>query len=390
MAELLTPRPSSGFILWFTGLSGAGKSTLSNALRDELEGLLPIEILDGDEVRTYLSKGLGFSKEDRDTNVRRIGFVARALARNGTPVITAAISPYKEIRAEVRELAQKDGVPFIEVYVRASLEALTARDVKGLYRKALSGEVQHFTGVSDPYEPPDHPELTVQTDRDPVETSVRQIVDLLRARGLIPRRLGPHPSLAGPQLYPVFLRLQGRRVVIVGGGTVAAGKLPALLTAGARVTVVAPDVRPEIAEADVQVLRRKFTPADLDGASYVVAASLPEVNQQVAAAAEERHLFLNAVDDATAASAFLGGVLRRDGVTVAISTDGAAPALAGLLREAIDSLLPHDLVNWLATARELRAQWKAEGIPMSARRPRLLAALNALYERKGRDSGAGS
>jgi sulfate adenylyltransferase len=182
----VAPGSSAGFILWFTGLSGAGKSTLANAVRRELEALRPVEILDGDEVRTYLSKGLGFSKEDRDTNVRRIGFVARVLARNGTPVITAAISPYRDIRAEVRELTQKEGVPFIEVYVRASIEALAARDVKGLYRKALAGEVKNFTGVSDPYEPPDNPELTVYTDRDPVQTSLQQIIDLLRARGLIP------------------------------------------------------------------------------------------------------------------------------------------------------------------------------------------------------------
>jgi adenylylsulfate kinase len=179
-------RQGGGFILWFTGLSGAGKSTLANAVQRELAEFRSIEILDGDEVRTYLSKGLGFSKEDRDTNVRRIGFVARLVARNGTPVITAAISPYKEVREEVRALAGKDGVAFIEVYVRASLEALTARDVKGLYKKALAGEVQHFTGVSDPYEPPENPDLTVYTDRDPVRVSLQQVLDLLRARGLVP------------------------------------------------------------------------------------------------------------------------------------------------------------------------------------------------------------
>jgi len=180
-----TGRPP-GFILWLTGLSGAGKSTLASALQRELANLRRVEILDGDEVRTYLSKGLGFSKEDRDTNVRRIGFVARLLARNGTPVITAAISPYREIRGEVRGLAAQDGVAFIEVFAHASLEALTARDVKGLYKKALAGEVPHFTGVSDPYEAPENPEVTVHTDRDPIATSVAQIVDVLRARGLIP------------------------------------------------------------------------------------------------------------------------------------------------------------------------------------------------------------
>lgn len=191
MSELVppqsgVPKPPPGFILWLTGLSGAGKSTLANALRDEISQLRAIEILDGDEVRTYLSKGLSFSKEDRDTNVRRIGFVARLLARNGTPVITAAISPYKDVRDEVRALAAQDGVPFIEVYVRASIEALTARDVKGLYKKALAGEVKHFTGISDPYEPPDNAELVVHTDRDAVTTSLGQILEVLRSRRLLP------------------------------------------------------------------------------------------------------------------------------------------------------------------------------------------------------------
>jgi adenylylsulfate kinase len=186
MAEPITSSlRKQGFILWFTGLSGAGKSTLSAAVQKELSHV-QLEILDGDEVRTYLSKGLGFSNEDRDTNVRRIGFVARILARNGTSVITAAISPYRDIRAEVRDLAAKEGTAFIEVFVKASIEALTARDVKGLYKKALAGEVKHFTGISDPYEAPETPELTVFTDRDPIATSVAQILDLLRSRGLIP------------------------------------------------------------------------------------------------------------------------------------------------------------------------------------------------------------
>src|SRR5512138_1033083 len=142
-----------GFILWFTGISGAGKSTLAEGLvRSFRERGYRVELLDGDEVRTNLSKGLGFSKEDRDTNVRRIGYVARLLARQGVLVITAAISPYREVRDEVRRLAGEDGTPFVEVYADASLEALTRRDVKGLYAKALRGEIAHFTGVSDPYE----------------------------------------------------------------------------------------------------------------------------------------------------------------------------------------------------------------------------------------------
>jgi sulfate adenylyltransferase len=180
------PKPAApGFIVWFTGLSGAGKSTLAQALRSELEAERKVEILDGDEVRTYLSKGLGFSKEDRDTNIRRIGYVARLLARNGTIAIGAAISPYAEIRDEVRKLAEQDGVPFLEVYAQASIESLTARDVKGLYKKALAGEIQHFTGVSDPYEPPTAAEVVVHTDKEPVAESLGRILGALEERGLL-------------------------------------------------------------------------------------------------------------------------------------------------------------------------------------------------------------
>ena len=180
------PRPSGrGFIVWFTGLSGAGKSTLAQALKARLEDERSLEILDGDEVRNYLSKGLGFSKEDRDTNIRRIGYVARLLARNGTGVITAAISPYRDVRDEVRRLAQEDGIPFVEVFASASIEALTARDVKGLYKKAIAGEIAHFTGVSDPYEPPLTPEVTAFSDRETVATSLGRILRLLEERGLV-------------------------------------------------------------------------------------------------------------------------------------------------------------------------------------------------------------
>jgi len=178
-------RASAGFIVWFTGLSGAGKSTLAQALSRELGDERKVEILDGDEVRTYLSKGLGFSKEDRDTNIRRIGYVARLLARNGTVAIGAAISPYAEIRDEVRRLAEQDGVPFVEVYAEASLESLTARDVKGLYKKAIAGEIQHFTGVSDPYEPPTAAEVVVKTDKEPVAESLGRILVALEERGLL-------------------------------------------------------------------------------------------------------------------------------------------------------------------------------------------------------------
>ena len=177
-----------GYIVWFTGLSGAGKSTLSRAIAPDLRAERPVEILDGDEVRTYLSRGLGFSRDDRDTNVRRIGFVARLLARNGVAVITAAISPYAETRAEVRRLAEADRVPFVEVYVSAALAALADRDPKGLYQRALAGEIPHFTGVSDPYEPPAAPEVTVRSDAEPVEASAAAILSHLRRRGLVPAR----------------------------------------------------------------------------------------------------------------------------------------------------------------------------------------------------------
>jgi sulfate adenylyltransferase len=178
-------RAPLGFVVWFTGLSGAGKSTLAEALRKELSAERRVEILDGDEVRSYLSKGLGYSREDRDTNIRRIGYVARLLARNGVVAIGAAISPYAATRDEVRRLAEADGVPFVEVHAEASIESLRARDVKGLYAKALRGEIAHFTGVSDPYEPPRAPELVVHTDRESVDASLARIFGALEERGLL-------------------------------------------------------------------------------------------------------------------------------------------------------------------------------------------------------------
>ncbi len=175
-----------GFVLWFTGLSGAGKSTLADALVLEFRQRgYKVELLDGDEVRTNLSKGLGFSKEDRDTNIRRIGYVARLLARNGAIAITAAISPYTAIRDENRAATLADGAGFIEVYAEASLDALVARDVKGLYKKALAGEIAYFTGVSDPYEAPENPEIRCKTDTDTPEQSVAQILAYLTANGWI-------------------------------------------------------------------------------------------------------------------------------------------------------------------------------------------------------------
>jgi adenylylsulfate kinase len=173
-----------GFCLWFTGLSGSGKTTITNILVKELRRRgSKLEVLDGDIVRQNLSKGLGFSKEDRDTNIRRVAFVADLLSRNGVPVITAAISPYREIRDEAR--AKMDS-RFIEAYVKASVEECEKRDVKGLYAKARAGEIKEFTGVSDPYEPPKDPELEVDTESQTPEQSAQQILGYLEGRGLIP------------------------------------------------------------------------------------------------------------------------------------------------------------------------------------------------------------
>ncbi len=161
-----------GFALWFTGMSGAGKSTVSERVYTTLrEAGAKVEMLDGDVVRTNLSKGLGFSKEDRDTNIRRIGFVARLLSRTGVIAIVAAISPYRAVREEVRGTIEN----FIEVYVHCPIEVLAERDVKGLYKQALSGEIANFTGVSDPYEPPLAPEVTIDSSRETVDESVAKV-----------------------------------------------------------------------------------------------------------------------------------------------------------------------------------------------------------------------
>src|SRR6185503_5032715 len=165
-----------------------GKSTLARAVRDELARDWRVEILDGDEIRAHLSRDLGFSKEDRDANIRRIGLVARLLARNGVLAITAAISPYRDVRDEVRALAARDGVTFVEVFAEAEIEALAERDVKGLYRKALSGELAHFSGVSDPYEPPLNPDVVVRSDRETVDESRDRILATMAARGLLTPR----------------------------------------------------------------------------------------------------------------------------------------------------------------------------------------------------------
>jgi adenylyl-sulfate kinase len=171
---------SEGTTLWFTGLSGAGKTTIARivegALRERGE---KVEVLDGDVVRTNLSKGLGFSKEDRDTNIRRIAFVADLLSRNGVVTITAAISPYREIRDEARELM---GERFVEIYVKASVDECARRDVKGLYEKAFRGEIKEFTGVSDPYEEPLSPEVVVDTESETPEESAERVIAFLDSR----------------------------------------------------------------------------------------------------------------------------------------------------------------------------------------------------------------
>ena len=193
-----------GFTVWFTGLSGAGKTTLATALATELgQRGAKVEILDGDEVRTNLSKGLGFSKEDRDTNIRRIGYVSRLLARNGAGVIAAAISPYRELRDEVRRSIEAEGAAFIEVFVRCPIDILAERDVKGLYRKALAGEIKEFTGVSDPYEAPIDPEVVVETDRETIEESTNKIIQELERQRLLRTSQAPVSSQPAIQLTGV-------------------------------------------------------------------------------------------------------------------------------------------------------------------------------------------
>ncbi|HNT34368.1 MAG TPA: adenylyl-sulfate kinase [bacterium] len=172
-----------GFTLWFTGLSGAGKSTLAEQVEQILlERGMKVEILDGDVVRTNLSKGLGFSKEDRDINIRRIGFVCHLLTRNDVVAISAAISPYKSVRNENRKLIGR----FVEVYVKCPIEVLSERDVKGLYKKALKGEIKNFTGVDDPYEEPDNPEIIVDSSKETVQESIAKIIRTLELMNYIP------------------------------------------------------------------------------------------------------------------------------------------------------------------------------------------------------------
>jgi adenylylsulfate kinase len=174
-----------GFTVWFTGLSGSGKSTIADLVGAELErrGRL-VDYLDGDVVRTHLSKGLGFSKEDRDTNIERIGWVASRLTRHGAVVLVSAISPYAETRAHARGMVEEFG-PFVEVFVDASVEECARRDVKGLYEKAFAGEIQEFTGVSDPYEAPESPEVHIASEHEEPEESARHVLAKLEELGLV-------------------------------------------------------------------------------------------------------------------------------------------------------------------------------------------------------------
>jgi len=192
-----------GFTLWFTGLPSSGKSTLARRVEEILlERGMNVEVLDGDEVRENLSKGLGFSKEDRDTNIRRIGFVAKLLSRNGVVAITAAISPYKDVRDEMRRAIGR----FVEVYVQCPIDVLKERDVKGLYKKALAGEIKHFTGVDDPYEAPLKPEILIDSEKESVEESTAKIIHTLEVMGLIPRVAGDEYSAGDEEVIKQRLK----------------------------------------------------------------------------------------------------------------------------------------------------------------------------------------
>jgi sulfate adenylyltransferase len=219
----------------------------------------------------------------------------------------------------------------------------------------------------------------------PAEFTRPEVADVLRSHLAVPApAVDSAPAAAAtpadaPPLLPLFLKLEGRRVLVVGGGPVATSKVDPLLRAGAQVTVVAPQVTPELAAKGVAVALRPFDPSDLDGAWLVVAAAPAEVNRAVAAAADRRHVFVVAVDDVASGTAYAAAVVRKGGVTAALSTEGRAPGLAGLLREALEELLPEDLGRWTEEAHRQRVRWKADGVPLGARRGLLLDALNGLY-----------
>ena len=191
----------NGFTLWFTGMSGAGKSTASSLLAERLRAIdAKLEILDGDVVRTHLCKDLGFSKQDRDENIRRIGFVSKLLSRNGVIVMVAAVSPYREIRDELKEQIPN----FVEIYMQCPLDELIKRDVKGLYKKALAGEIENFTGISDPYEPPLTPDITICSSEETPEEGVAKIWAYLEARNLISASVRQLPQSERPEGISAF------------------------------------------------------------------------------------------------------------------------------------------------------------------------------------------
>ena len=173
-----------GLVVWFTGLPGSGKTTIANGVAEILRASgYRVEVLDGDWARKTVSKGAGFTREERKRHLHRIAWIARLLARNGVIVLCSFVSPYRDVRREVREIVEEE-TPFLEVYVKCSVEEAIRRDPKGLYAKALRGEIKHMTGIDDPYEPPEKPELVVDTESNSIETNVKKVLELLRAEGI--------------------------------------------------------------------------------------------------------------------------------------------------------------------------------------------------------------
>ena len=174
-----------GLVVWLTGLPGSGKTTIARLVAERLRGAgYRVELLDGDWARRTISEGAGFTREERRRHLRRIAWVARLLARNGVVVLCSFVSPYRDVRREIREIVEEEGIPFLEVYVKASLETVMKRDPKGLYAKALRGEIKHMTGIDDPYEPPENPDLTLDTEKESPEESAEKLLSTLRSLGI--------------------------------------------------------------------------------------------------------------------------------------------------------------------------------------------------------------